>query len=495
MVKAVARERRKLGSPPQGGITATDPNPFGWGPFVVLFIVGMVDRIEANLMSGVLPLVQAEWGFSDTAAGSIPTAAALAAAAVALPAGYLADRYSRTKIIAIVVLCWALATLGSGLAAGFAVFYLFRVLLAAAENIDNPAVGSLLADFYPAATRMQVYGWTRMTTYLGGVGTLLGGVIGQAFGWRAAFLLMAIPGALTAILVWRLREPQRGQIDRIMAAAVPPQAPPPGADAAVPRQAPPPGADAAVSGQAPPPGAEAAAFHQAPPPVGMEASMGDGASKPPFWPQVRQVLATRTLVRVALGVMILTLGLGGVYFWLPSLMVRGFGMETGVASSISGGVTIVGVLGGTVLGSHLGKRLHGRVRGGRLLVGGAGITVGSSLLGVALLMSSPVALVILLLLAVTISATAIPTCTACIADVVGARSRGVGFAVLQFLLTVGAAFGPLIVGLTSDATGSLLVAMYALIVPMVLGGLVVLTSRGSYEREAARVLDDARGTL
>ncbi|NUS05466.1 MAG: MFS transporter, partial [Nonomuraea sp.] len=207
MVKAVARERRRLGSPPPGGISATDPNPFGWGPFAVLFIVGLVDRIEANLMSGVLPLVQAEWGFSDTAAGSIPTAAALAASVVALPAGYLADRYSRTRIIAIVVLCWALATLGTGLATGFAVFYLMRVLLAAAENIDNPAAGSLLADFYPAATRMQVYGWTRMTSYLGGVGTLLGGVIGQAFGWRAAFLLMAVPGALTALLIWRLREP------------------------------------------------------------------------------------------------------------------------------------------------------------------------------------------------------------------------------------------------------------------------------------------------
>ncbi|MGP4100653.1 MFS transporter [Nonomuraea sp. KM90] len=466
MVKTVARERRRLGSPPPGGISPTDPNPFGWGPFVVLFVVGMVDRIEANLMSGVLPLIQAEWGFSDTAAGSIPTAAALAAALVALPAGYLADRHSRTRIIGIVVLCWALATLGSGLAAGFAVFYLMRVLLAAAENIDNPAVGSLLADFYPAATRMQVYGWTRMTTYLGGVGTLLGGVIGQAFGWRAAFLLMAIPGALTAILVWRLREPRRGQIDKIMATAavVPQQAPPPGA--LEPPQAGPPEAD-----PAPTPGATV---------------------KPPFWPQVRQVLAIRTLILVALGVMILTLGLGGIYVWLPSLMVRVFGMTTGVASSISGGVTIVGVLAGTVLGSHLGKRVHGRVKGGRLLIGGAGITIGSALLGVALLMSSPVALVILVLLAVTISSTAIPTCTACIADVVVARSRGVGFAVLQFLLTIGVAFGPLVVGLTSDATGSLLMAMYALIVPMILGGLVVLSSRGSYEREAARVLDDAR---
>ncbi|WP_090945875.1 MFS transporter [Nonomuraea jiangxiensis] len=453
MVKTVARVRRRLGSPPPGGISPSDPNPFGWGPFVVLFIVGMVDRIEHNLMSGVLPLVQAEWGFSDTAAGSIPTASALAAAIVALPAGYLADRHSRTKIIAIVVFCWALVTLGSGLAAGFAVFYLTRVLLAAAENVDNPAVGSLLADYYPAATRMQVYGWTRMTTYLGGVGTLLGGVIGQAYGWRAAFLLMAIPGALTAVLVWRLREPQRGQIDKLMATAA---TPPP--TAAVPPQTPPPGAGA----------------------------------KPLFWRQVRQVLAIRTLVLVGLGIMILTFGLGGVYYWLPSLMVRVFGMETGVASSISGGITIVGVLAGTVVGTYLGKRMHGRVKGGRLLVGGAGITIGSALLGVALLMSSTVALVILILLAVTISSTAIPTCTACVADVVTATSRGVGFAVLQVLLTIGVAFGPLVVGMTSDATGSLLLAMYALIVPMVLGGLVVLAARGSYEREAARVLDDAR---
>ncbi|WP_052423879.1 MFS transporter [Nonomuraea candida] len=493
MVKAVTRERRRLGSPPPGGISPTDPNPFGWGPFVVLFVVGMVDRIEANLMAGVLPLIQAEWGFSDTAAGSIPTAAALAAALVALPAGYLADRYSRTRIIAVVVLCWALATLGSGLAAGFAVFYLMRVLLAAAENIDNPAVGSLLADFYPAATRMQVYGWTRMTTYLGGVGTLLGGVIGQAFGWRAAFLLMTIPGALTAILVWRLREPQRGQIDKIMAtttdtttdttAAADASANASPTAATVPRQAPPP--DATEAPQAGPP---------APTPTATPMPIPGDSGKPPFWPQVRQVLAIRTLVLVSLGVMILTLGLGGVYFWLPSLMVRVFGMETGVASSISGGVTIVGVLAGTTIGSYLGKHLHGRVQGGRLLVGGSGIAIGSTLLGVALLMSSPVALVILVLSAVTISATAIPTCTACIADVVAARSRGVGFAVLQFLLTVGVAFGPLIVGMTSDATGSLLVAMYALIVPMVLGGLVVLASRGSYEREAARVLHDARAS-
>lgn len=74
-----------FGSPRAGLIDAHSRAPFGWAPLVVLFIVGLVDRIEHNLLSGVLPLIQREWGFSDTAASSIPTAAALAAAVVSLP--------------------------------------------------------------------------------------------------------------------------------------------------------------------------------------------------------------------------------------------------------------------------------------------------------------------------------------------------------------------------------------------------------------------------
>ncbi|GAA3470396.1 hypothetical protein [Nonomuraea roseola] len=78
---------RLFGSPPPAGIDAASRAPYGWAPLIVLFVVGLVDRVEHNLLSGVLPHVQAEWGFSDTAAGSIPTASALAAALVAIPAG------------------------------------------------------------------------------------------------------------------------------------------------------------------------------------------------------------------------------------------------------------------------------------------------------------------------------------------------------------------------------------------------------------------------
>ncbi len=456
MVDTPTTPRLKLGAPRNGEVDAGSRAPYGWAPLVVLFVVGLVDRIEFNLLSGVLPLIQAEWGFSDTVAGSIPTASALAAALVALPAGYFADRRSRTRIIAVVVFCWALATLGSGLATGFAMFYAMRVFLAAAESIDNPAAGSLLADYYPPVTRAQAYGWTRVTAYLGGVGTLLGGVLAEAFGWRSAFLIMVVPGVLTALLVWRLYEPVRGNLDRLVA-------------------------DAAPAGP------------------GTVLDTGSGlataeapAPKPPFVRQLREVLTIRTLLAVSIGLMLLSLGLAGIFYWLPSLLVRNFGIGPAAAGSLGGLMTIAGVVSGTLIGSWLGRRWHGTRKGGRLLAGGGGITAGSLVLAVALTMDSLAAFCVVVTVSSVLTSMAIPNMTASLADVIGAASRGLGFAVLQVLITAGAAFGPLVVGIASDGTGSLISAMYVLIVPMVIGGLLTLSARGFFESDARRVLEDAR---
>ncbi|MCK2212221.1 MFS transporter [Actinomadura sp. ATCC 31491] len=442
-----------LGTPRTGAIDVASRAPFGWAPLVVLFIVGLVDRIEHNLLAGVLPAIQKEWGFSDTAAGSIPTAAALAAALVSLPAGYLADRLNRTRIIAFVVFIWAIATLGSGLATGFAMFYLMRVVLAAAENIDNPASGSLLADYYPPVSRAKAYGLTRVTTYLGGIGTLLGGVLAQAFGWRTAFVVMVIPGVLTALLVWLLREPRRGELDRLVA-----------------------------SGSAMPGGPTAPA--ETP-------QAAEPARKAPFWRQFRQIVSIPTLVIVCLGLSFLTLGLAGIFYWLPTFMVRTLGVSVGTAGSLSGLITVAGTLAGTLLGSWLGRRWHGTRKGGRLLAGGGGITSGSVVLAGALSVESAGLFTALVLLACSLMSIAIPNMTACLADVIPAAARGLGFAVLQLLMTAGGAFGSLVVGIASDSLGSLLAGMYILVVPMVVGGLVTLGARGSFERDAARVLDAA----
>ncbi|MEU4830229.1 MFS transporter [Streptosporangium sp. NPDC023615] len=483
MVDTPTTQRLKFGAPRNGEIDATSRAPYGWAPFVVLFIVGLVDRIEHNLLSGVLPLIQAEWGFSDTVAGSIPTASALAAAVVALPAGYFADRHNRTRIIAVVVFCWALATLGSGLATSFALFYTMRVFLAAAESIDNPAAGSLLADYYPPVSRAKAYGWTRITAYLGGLGTLLGGVLAGSFGWRSAFLIMVVPGVLTALLVWRLREPVRGHLDRLVAEGA-----------------------AGTPGTGPASGVPGNLGTEPALDVVGGAGIGAGTSdlgavggpegvgvKPPFGRQLREVLAIRTLLVVCIGLMLVSLGLGGVFYWLPSLLVRNFGIGIAAAGSLSGIITIIGVVGGTLIGSWLGGVWHGTRKGGRLLAGGGGIALGSTTLAVALTMDSIPLFSVVMVVASVLTSMAIPNLTASLADVVPAASRGLGFAVLQLFLTGGVAFGPLIVGIVSDNAGGLINAMYALIVPMVVGGLITLFARGFYERDAQRVMEAARG--
>lgn len=453
------------GSPSTGAVDANSRAPFGWAPLVVLFLVGLVDRIEHNLLAGVLPLVQQEWGFSDTAAGSIPTAAALAAAVVCLPAGHLADRFGRTRIIAVVVFVWAIATLGSGLATGFGMFYLTRVLLAAAENIDNPASGSLLADYYPPVSRAKVYGLTRVTANLGGLGTLLGGVLAEAFSWRTAFLVMVVPGVLTALAVWLLDEPHRGELDRLVAN---------GCTCPVP----------------PAPGGPASAT----PPDPAPATSAPLMDMPPFWQRLRQVLAIPTLGFVCAGLSLLTLGLAGIFYWLPTLMVRNLNVDAGTAGTLSGLIPVAGTLTGTLIGSWLGRRWHRTRKGGRLLAGGTGITAGSLVLAVALSMDSIGTLAALVLLSCSLMGIAIPNLTASVADVIPAASRGLGFAVLQLLITGGGAFGSLVVGVASDRLGSLLAGMCVLLVPMVAGGLVTLRARTSFERDAGKVMDEASGS-
>ena len=192
------------------------PAPFGWWAAIVVALVAFIDRVEVNLVAGALPAIQDHFGFGDTVAGAIPTAAALAGVVLLLPAGRLADSGRRTAIVALVVLVWSACSVFSGLATSFALFFVTRILLGAAGQLYNPPASSLLADYYPSRTRSKAYGLERAGYYTGlPVGVALGGVLAEALGWRGVFFVVAIPGLLVAALVLTLREPIRGIGDRL----------------------------------------------------------------------------------------------------------------------------------------------------------------------------------------------------------------------------------------------------------------------------------------
>lgn len=419
-------------------------------------LVTLVDRVETSIVAGVLPLLQEEWGFGDTLGGAIPTSAAIAGILVTLPAGYLADRRDRRLLIAAVVALWSVITLGSALAVSFAMFFATRVVLGAADSIDTPSASSLIADYYPPRTRARAYGLHRMVFFAGGsVGILLGGLVGQAFGWRAAFAVMVVPGLVVGWLTYRLTEPPRGGVDRLVTVT--------DVDPAAPTA----------------PGGESAPA---------AAALGAG----PFWGQVRSVLRVPTLRFVFAGLFALFLGIGGIIYWLPSYFDRTHGVGTGAGGALTALVGLVGIIGGALLGGQVGDRWHGVRSGARVVVGGAGLVAGSALLGVALVDLPLAARVPLLALSLLLLSIAIPNLTAAIADVIPASERGIGFALLQLFLALGSAGGPLAVGAASDAIGSLTGAFAVLVAPMVLGSLVVLRARATFDDDARAALAEAR---
>ncbi len=154
------------GKPPVT-VDLTKAAPFGWWVAIVIALVAFIDRVEVNLIAGALPQIQDHFGFSDTWAGAIPTAASVAGALLVLPAGRLADRARRVVTISIVVLIWALCSVASGLATSFMMFFFIRIIIGGAGQLYNPPASSLLADYYPARSRSKAYGFERAGYYMG----------------------------------------------------------------------------------------------------------------------------------------------------------------------------------------------------------------------------------------------------------------------------------------------------------------------------------------
>ena len=126
------------------------------------------------------------------------------------------------------------------------------------------------------------------------------------------------------------------------------------------------------------------------------------------------------------------------------------------------------------------------------MLGGSGILLGSVFISVALGMNSAAAFIVLLTVFAFFSAFALPTLTACVADVVPARDRGLGFGMLQVAATVGGAIGPLLVGAVSDITDSLTTGVVPLLPLLAVGGVLALLAYRSVEHESERVLIGAR---
>ncbi|MDB6090420.1 MAG: Sugar phosphate permease [Gammaproteobacteria bacterium] len=191
--------------------------------FTLVATFGFVDRIIVQVL--VQP-IKAELRVSDAKMGLLGGLTfAVLYVLLSIPIARLAERRNRLAIISIGTALWSLATAASGFASNFTQLLLARIGVGVGEAAGGPATGSVIADYFPRqrrASAMAIYG---LAVPLGALlGGSAGGFVAQHWGWRAAFLVLGLPGAVLALLQWlTIREPPRGQNDPGFAAeATPP---------------------------------------------------------------------------------------------------------------------------------------------------------------------------------------------------------------------------------------------------------------------------------
>jgi ABC-type branched-subunit amino acid transport system ATPase component/predicted MFS family arabinose efflux permease len=189
-------------------------------PLVVLSVLFGLDELDKVAFALLIPEIQDDLGFSLTAITAAAAVASLVAILLALPIGFYADRMRRTRIAAGGAVVWAGFSALTGLATGLLSLGVARAGSGLGQGVNDPVHRGLLSDYYPLSDRPKafaVHGGARRLGQL--LGFLLAGGLAAWLGWRAPFLLFAIPSVLVALYAFRLKEPVRGGLDRADAGA------------------------------------------------------------------------------------------------------------------------------------------------------------------------------------------------------------------------------------------------------------------------------------
>jgi MFS family permease len=182
----------------------------------ILFLVCLFNLADRTVFSVLVPLIRVDLGLSDTQIGMLQGLAfALLYGGMGIPIGWLAERYSRVRIIACATAFWSVATACSGMAGNFGQMLLTRIGVGLGEAGFTAPTSSLVADHFPRERRASGMSMIMLGLPMGSlIGALLAGLIAERWGWRAVFFVFGIPGLVVALVTWLgLTEPPRGLVD------------------------------------------------------------------------------------------------------------------------------------------------------------------------------------------------------------------------------------------------------------------------------------------
>lgn len=412
-------------------------------PVLVLSGLLGLDEFDKVAFALLLPEIQDDFGTSLTAITATAAITSLVVVVLGLPIGYWADRRRRTRIAAAGAIAGAVSSGFTGAASGLATMGLARVGAGLGTSVNDPTHRSLLADYYPLADRPRAFGVHGGARRIGQLlGFLLAGGIAAVWGWRAPFLLFAIPSVVLGLYALRrLREPVRGGLDRAAA-----------------------GADAALAEQEEPP-----------------------ASWEESWALVKGVRTLRRLWRATPYIV------GGLFLlpfaftiYLEEVFDQGVASRGAILAFAEVPAMIglvVGLKASTRIVTTAPERLF-------TLLGGIALLDAVLIALLAVAPNLPVAVLLVYLISFTISLVG-PGVVTVVSLVTSPRARGFAFAVDGLYALPGLLIGLVVIGRIVDTQGARPV-MPVLAVTLVVGAVLMLTAKADVRADLASMQSQAK---
>lgn len=435
----------------------------------VLGLVLLVDEVDKNIVRGLIDPLKDQFGVGDFGIGVLLSVQLLFNGIITVPAGYLADRWNRTRAIGTTVVAWSALTAAGAAATSFGVLVGLRSLLGFGQAVSEPSGASLIGDYYPPDRRGKAFSIQMVMLFVGtGLGVALGGGLGQAIGWRAALVVVALPSALVALLVFRLREPKRGTADMI----------------------------AALGGgeiqhddddhSAPQAGLFENGFRQ------FLRDMASGLAA-----DMRTIMRIRTMRYALVGIAALLFTVTAISSWMAQYYIRQLHLAEGTGEAWFMVLAVGGGVPGILVGGRVADRWALKLTGGRLALPAIFLFIGNSFFTVSYLIrpSSYSALAFatafgLQLIGMFVISMAIPSIRAGLTDALPAHLRGTGFGAFNLVAVVfGQAAAPFVVSSISSANGENLRVAFLVVQPLsFLGAALLFRARKFLDEDMQKIM-------
>lgn len=434
-----------------------------WPMWVIGFIL-MIDNVDQFIVRGMVTQLRDAFHVGLVDIGFLISAFVLVNGIVTVPAGYMGDRWNRTRSVAVTIAFWSIISALGGVVptSAFGALLVVRAILGFGQAVSDPSSSSLLADYYPVDQRGRAFSVQQCLVFVGmGLGLAIGGLVGPLFhgsGWRLAFFISALPGLVIAYWTWRLPEPRRGSADRAYVAK---------------------SKDLDVE-----PFAPKSLF-----PGGLRQFLGAMASG--LKADIRTILAIPTMRFALVGVSALLFVVTAVGTWMPQFYQDQLGLHQGPATVAFGGLIVLAGIPGVIFGGRLADRWMHKVKGARVAIPGICL-LGSTTLFIVSFIDLPFILVYPIQLAAFFLATsAVPALRAGLSDSVPANLRGTGFSAFNLTAVVfGSAAAPVAMSFVANQFSGNFRTAFLIVMPgAYIGAIFLLMARGHIEKDTAKILE------